>query len=99
MQTLAHSVLFEIAELASYDEDTPQVVQFAQWAKERAQTLSRLFGLHVKEGQTNIAIVNKFLRRIGYKSKELKRTGIGLAIASTMESRSATPPASCMELP
>ena len=75
VQTLAHSVLFEIAELASYDEDTPQVVQFAQWAKERAQTLSRLFGLHVKEGQTNIAIVNKFLRRIGYKSKELKRTG------------------------
>jgi len=29
----------------------------------------------IKEGQTNIAIVNKLLRKIGYKSSSIKRAG------------------------
>ena len=47
----------------------------ARWAKERAKTLGRLFRLQIKAGQTNIAIINKLLRKIGYKSKSIKREG------------------------
>ena len=68
IKILAQSALTQITELECYEESTPLVVAVAQWAKERAKTLNRLFRLQIKNGQTNIAIVNKLLRKIGYKS-------------------------------
>lgn len=75
IKILAQSALADIAQLESYEENTPLVIAVAQWAKERAKTLGRLFRLQIKAGQTNIAIVNKLLRKIGYKSKSIKREG------------------------
>ena len=75
VKLLAQSALMKVAELDSYEETTALIVSVAQWAKERAKTLGRLFRLQIKEGQTNIAIVNKLLRKIGYKSKSIKRPG------------------------
>ena len=75
VKVLAQSALADIAKLESYEETTPLVVAVAQWAKERRKTLERLFRLRIKDTQTNIAIVNKLLRKIGYKSKSIARPG------------------------
>ena len=75
VKILAQSALTEVAALESYREETPLIVSVAQWAKDRKKTLGRLFRLQIKDTQTNIAIVNKLLRKIGYKSKAIKREG------------------------
>ena len=75
VKILAESALDKIAKLESYEECTALVVATAQWARDRAKLLGRLFRLQIKESQTNIAIINKLLRKIGYKSKAVKREG------------------------
>ena len=75
VKVLAQSALADVAKLESYEEVTPLIIAVASWAKERAKTLGRLFRLQIKEGQTNIAVVNKLLRKIGYKSAAVSRPG------------------------
>ena len=75
VKILAQSALMNIAKLESYEETTPLIVFVAQWAKERAKTLGRLFRLQIKDSQTNIHIVGKLLRKIGFKPVSLKRPG------------------------
>ena len=74
-KVLAQSALNEIAQLESYTESHPTVAKVAAWAKERAETLGRLFRLQIKPDHTNIATVNKLLRKIGYVSIKAKRGG------------------------
>ena len=69
VHTLTSSGLLEVAKLATYHEDTPEVVRTADWSREHAPVLNRLFRLTIKASQTNIQIVNKLLKKIGYESK------------------------------
>ncbi|MGB7249583.1 MAG: hypothetical protein WBC73_11635, partial [Phormidesmis sp.] len=75
VKILAQSALHEIAELESYSEDHPLVVEVASWARERSETLGRLFRLQIREQHTNIQTLNKLLRKIGYTSKKGKQLG------------------------
>jgi hypothetical protein len=75
IKVLASSVLAEITELENYSENSPLVRALAKWAQDRALTLNRLFRLQIKAEHSNITTVNKLLRKIGYKSIIVKKTG------------------------
>ena len=75
MKVLAQSALNQIAELDTYTEDHPLIVEVASWARERAQTLGRLFRLQIRSHHTNIQTLNKLLRKIGYISRKGKQLG------------------------
>ena len=75
VKVLAQSALNQIAELDAYTEDHPLIAEVASWAKERAETLGRLFRLQIRSHHTNIQTVNKLLRKIGYVSRKGKQLG------------------------
>ena len=75
VKILAQSALAEVAQLDGYTEDHPLIVELAAWAKQRAETLGRLFRLQIRPQHTNIQTVNKLLRKIGFVSKKGKQLG------------------------
>ena len=75
VKILAQSALADIAKLDAYEETTPLIVAVARWAKARAKTLGRLFRLQIKDSQTNLHIISKLMRKIGYKIVSPKRPG------------------------
>ena len=74
-ELIAQSALMKITELETYEESTPLVVAVAQWARDRRKLLYRMFRIQCKDEYTNIAIVNKLVRKIGYKAFSCNRLG------------------------
>ena len=75
VKILAQSALAKVAALDTYTENSPLIVELAAWAKQRAETLGRLFRLQIRPQHTNIQTINKLLRKIGYVSRKGKQLG------------------------
>lgn len=74
---IARSPLQDCLHGEAYSDDSDPVARFKEWALWNHGEIKRVLRLNVNEAQSGTAILNKFLRKLGYEVESFKRGGRG----------------------